>query len=110
MWTWCGKMGLSMEAKTRWQLKLHTSPMLVFLIFCKVKKEGDMQITVKWNISKNLSLQEDVKKITLDIFGMVSKPKPFPLVIFTSLKLVVLVFFYLIEWKLCFVGINVFMS
>jgi hypothetical protein len=33
MWTRYGKMGLGMEAKTRWQLKLHTSPMLMCLNF-----------------------------------------------------------------------------
>jgi hypothetical protein len=38
MWTWCGKMGLGMEVKIRWQLKSHTSPMLVSLSFCKVNK------------------------------------------------------------------------
>jgi hypothetical protein len=38
MWTWCGKMGLGMEAKTRWQLKLHTSFMLMFLKFYKVNE------------------------------------------------------------------------
>ncbi len=26
MWTWCEKMGLSMEAITRWQLRLHIFP------------------------------------------------------------------------------------
>jgi hypothetical protein len=27
MWTWCEKMGLGMEAITRWQLRLHIFPM-----------------------------------------------------------------------------------
>jgi hypothetical protein len=31
-------MGLGMKAKIRWQLKLHISPMLIFLRFCKVNK------------------------------------------------------------------------
>jgi hypothetical protein len=38
MWTWCGKMGLGMEAKTRWPLKLQTSPMLAPLSFCKMNE------------------------------------------------------------------------
>ncbi len=38
MWTLCGKMGLGIESKTRWQLKLHTSPMLMFLSFCRVNE------------------------------------------------------------------------
>ncbi len=47
MWTWCGNMGLSMEAKTRWQLKPHTSPMFLSLSFysmnegiCKLRLNG----------------------------------------------------------------------
>jgi hypothetical protein len=34
----CGNMGLGMEAKTRWQLKPHTSPMLMSLSFCRVNE------------------------------------------------------------------------
>jgi hypothetical protein len=42
---------------------------------------------------------------------MVSKStNPFPLVIFASLGLVALMSFDLIEWKLCFVGMNVVMG
>jgi hypothetical protein len=36
MLSWCGKMGLSTKAKTRWQLRPHTSPIFVFLSFCMV--------------------------------------------------------------------------
>ncbi len=61
MWIWCGKMGLSMEAKTRWQLKLHTSPHACVSKFLQ-GEQRDMHIVVEWNISKNLSLQQDVKK------------------------------------------------
>jgi hypothetical protein len=87
MWTWCGKMGLSMEAKTSWQLKLHTSPMLVSE-FLQGERE-DMQIATEWNISKNLSPQHDVKKSMIKNhlkhtwYGFKTY-KPFPLVISRS--------------------------
>ncbi len=54
-------------------------------------EQGDMQTTIKWNISKNLSLQEDVKNQTIKIhlghtwYGFKTY-KPFPLVIFASSK------------------------
>jgi len=38
MYTWCEKMGLGMEAKTRWQLRLHTSPIFMSLSFCRVNE------------------------------------------------------------------------
>jgi len=48
------------------------------------------------------------KKITLDILGTISKLiNPFHRSFLQVLKLVILVFFDLIEWKLCFVGMNV---
>jgi hypothetical protein len=77
-------MGLGMEAKTRWQLKPHTSPMFVFFEFLQ-GEWGDMQITIEWNISKHLSLQKDVKKPTIKNhlghtwYGFKTY-KPFPLV------------------------------
>jgi hypothetical protein len=50
---------------------------------------GDMQIVVEWNISKNLSVQQDVKKpIIKNHFGHTwygfKTYKPFPFVIFAS--------------------------
>ncbi len=79
-------------------------------------EQGDMQIAVEWNIFKNLSLQLYVKKLMINNhlehtwYGFKTY-KPFPLVIFSSFfRLVVLVFFYLIKWKLCFVRMNVVMG
>jgi hypothetical protein len=60
-WTWCGNMGLRMEAKTKWQLKPHSSPHACVSDFLQCE-QGDMQTTVECNISKNLFLQENVKK------------------------------------------------
>jgi len=52
-----------------------------------------------------------VKKITSNILGMVSKPKnPFNWSLWQVSSLVVLVSFDLIEWKLCFIGMNVVMG
>jgi hypothetical protein len=54
-------------------------------------EQGDMQIAVKWNISKDLSLQQDVKKPTIKNhlghtwYGFKTY-KPFPLVIFASFR------------------------
>jgi hypothetical protein len=51
----------------------------------------DMQTTVEWNISKNLSPQQDVKKLTIKAhlkhtwYGFKTY-KPFPLVIFSNFK------------------------
>ncbi len=65
-----------------------------------------MQTTVKLNISKNFSSQEDVKTPTINNhfkhnwYGF-KNYKPFPLVIFTSYKVNHFVSFDLIEWKLC---------
>jgi hypothetical protein len=50
---------------------------------------GDMQIAIEWNISKNLSLQQDVKKSSVKNhlghtwYGFKTY-KPFPLVIFVN--------------------------
>ncbi len=49
--------------------------------------QGDMQTTIEWTISKNLSLQQDVKKSTIQnhlghIWYRFKIYKPFPLVIF----------------------------
>jgi hypothetical protein len=60
-WTWCGNMGLGMEAKTNWQLKPHSPPHACVSDFLQ-GEQGDMQTTVECNISKNLFLQENVKK------------------------------------------------
>jgi hypothetical protein len=38
MWSWYEKMGLSMEVKTRWQLKLHISPMQRYQSFWRVNE------------------------------------------------------------------------
>jgi hypothetical protein len=64
MLTWCGKMGLSMKAKTRWKFKLHTSPMPVFLSFCKMN-EGICKL--QWNRTyKRMSPQQDVKNLRIN--------------------------------------------
>jgi hypothetical protein len=52
-------------------------------------EQGDMQIVIKWNISKNLSPQQDVKKPTIKnhlehIWYGFKTYKPFPLFIFAS--------------------------
>jgi hypothetical protein len=64
MWTWCGKMGLGMEAKTRWQIEIAYIPHVHVFEFLQ-GEQGDMQIAVKWNISKKLSPQQHVKKSTI---------------------------------------------
>ncbi len=71
-----------------------------------------MQIVVGWNISKNLSFQQNVKKqtkkITSDILAMVSKPiNHFHWSFLQVLGLVTPVSFDLNEWKFCFVSMNV---
>jgi hypothetical protein len=38
MWTWRGKMGLNMEARTRWQCKLHIFPMQGYQSFWMVNE------------------------------------------------------------------------
>jgi hypothetical protein len=71
-----------------------------------------METKVKWNISKNLSPQKDVKTPIINNhlghtwYGFKTYKK-FPLVILQVRRLVVLVSFHLIEWKLCFVGMNI---
>jgi hypothetical protein len=77
MWTWCEQMGLGMEAKTRWRLKLRTSPMFMSLSFCSVN-EG---ICIHWSngIYKRIFPLNKMWKIrwqiiTLDILGMVWQP------------------------------------
>jgi hypothetical protein len=46
MWTWCEKMGLGMEAITRWQLKLHIFPHARILEFLE-HEQGDMQTPIE---------------------------------------------------------------
>ncbi len=74
-----------------------------------------MQTKVKWNISKNLSLQQDVKKLMINnhfrhIWYGIKTYKHFPLVILEILRLINFMSFDLIECKLCFVGMNVIMG
>jgi len=48
------------------------------------------------------------KRITLDILSMVSKPKnSFHWSFLQVIRLIILIYFDLIEWKLCFVNMNV---
>jgi hypothetical protein len=74
-----------------------------------------MQTTIEWNISKNLSPQQDVKKLKIKNhlkhtwYGFKTY-KPFPLVIFSSFKVNHFLSFDLIEWRLCFIGMNVVMG
>jgi hypothetical protein len=46
MWTWCEKMGLGMEAITRWQLKLHIFPHARISEFLE-RERGDMQTPIE---------------------------------------------------------------
>jgi hypothetical protein len=55
------------------------------------EEQGDMQTVIEWNISKNFSLQQDVKEMTIKNhlihtwYGFKTY-KPFPLVFFASSK------------------------
>ncbi len=78
-------------------------------------ERGDMQTMVKWNISKNLSPQQDVKKLmTKNYLGHTwygfKTCKPFHWSFLEVIRLVIFVFVDLIECKLCFVGMNVVMG
>jgi hypothetical protein len=63
--------------------------MIVSLSFLQGERR-DMQIAIKWNISKNVSLQQDVKNLMIKNhlkhtwYGFKTN-KPFPLVIFCKL-------------------------
>jgi len=46
MWTWCEKMGLGMEAITRWQLRLHILPHARILKNLE-HEQGDMQTPIE---------------------------------------------------------------
>jgi hypothetical protein len=74
-----------------------------------------MQIAVEWNISNNLSGQQGVKNPMINNhlghtwYGFKTY-KPFHWSFLQVLGLVALVFSYLIEWKLCFISMNVVMG
>jgi hypothetical protein len=63
----------------------------VFIFEFLQHERRDMQIAVEWDISKNLSLQQDVKKLMIKnhlrhIWYGFRPYKPFPLVIFASFR------------------------
>ncbi len=82
------KYGFMHGSQNKVVIEPHTSPMLMSLNFYKM---NDMQIAIEWNIFNNLSLQQGVKKPTINNhlghtwYGFKTY-KPFPLVIFTSSK------------------------
>jgi hypothetical protein len=85
MWTWCGKMGLGMEAKIRLQLKPHTSPMLVFLNFCRVN-EGICKLWLNGTSPRICPFKRLLKNHLKHTWYGFKTYKPFPSVIFGSVK------------------------
>jgi hypothetical protein len=100
MLSWCRKMGLGMEAKTRWQLRLHTSPIFLFLSFCKV---NEWICKFRWNGTYNKICSFNkmwkiylIKNHFKHTWYSLTTYKPFSIGHFCKLRLVVLMSFDLI--------------
>jgi hypothetical protein len=79
MWTWCGKMGSSMEAKTRWQLRLNISPMQKYWSFWSIneeicKSQSNETRTITWRHKERSKSQQSI--ITLNILDILQQPLP----------------------------------
>jgi hypothetical protein len=79
MSTWCGKMGSGMEARTRWQLRLHISPMQRYSSFWSVNEETyksqlNETRTITWPRKKRSKSQQSI--ITLNTLDILQQPLP----------------------------------